>query len=107
MALCRVGTLRAAACVRHARGAFEHPWTTLPPLCVALTVAQRVIYLPTTESASGFPDCLLTQMPQLVTAAAAAPGGQKAGVKRPRVVLPQARAPAASPGPARLAQSPS
>lgn len=54
------------------------------------------------ETDSGFPDCLLSQMPQLVTAASL----QKAGIKRARLAVPQehttkvvkavARAPAAA-----------
>jgi hypothetical protein len=86
---------RRVACETHApRARAAHARTR----CCRVACRARLTHGPTsldrthtcTESASGFPDCLLTTMPQLV-AAVAAPG-QKAGVKRPRVVLPQARA---------------
>ncbi len=37
------------------------------------------------ETESGFPDCLLSQMPQLVAVA----GLQKTGIKRARTAMPQ------------------
>jgi hypothetical protein len=84
------------AAARHMRGAAavcNFPGGAFPPALGQLHgLASRVmlcsadnVSFARAETESGFPDCLLSQMPQLVTVA----GLQKTGIKRARTAMPQ------------------
>ncbi len=76
----------AAAVCNFPGGAFPLALSQLHGLAsrVMLCSADSVSF-ERAETESGFPDCLLSQMPQLVTVA----GLQKTGIKRARTAMPQ------------------